>query len=317
MKERPQLSIVLATDSDATIRPVVERLRAQTVNHLVELVLVCPAPESMPVVRECGGEFASTLTVRHPVNDLAGARAAGVLAASAPLVFIGETHSFPHSDFAALTIAAFRDPQWSVVVPALRNANPRGVLSWSGFLCDYGMWAEELPEGEILTVPIYNATYRRSVLVELGERLPSALGQTDDLAIAMRERGRRAMFLPCSRVDHANTTQLWPWIANRFWGGLLIASNRSRGWSWTRRLVYVCGAFLLPAVLLPRILPGIRARKGTWPRGTMPAVVISLILRAGGELLGYAGLFGRAAEDGMLEIELHKLKYAVPRGPAR
>jgi len=300
----PQLSIVLATDTVETIRQVLDRLLQQTQRQVLEIVLVCPSPPP-----DIPG-FAAVRHAPNPVDDLASARAAGVRAASAPLVFIGETHSFPHPDFAALTIAAFADPQWSVVVPALRNANPSGILSWAGFLCDYGAWAEELPTGPLHQVPVYNATFRTQLLLNLGDRLPMALDQGDDLATALRTSGRKALFLPATRVDHVNTTQLWPWVRNRFLGGLLIASNRSRPWPWPQRLLYAAGALLVPAVLYPRLRSGLHARAERGPSGTVAGLLASLVLRGAGETLGYAGLFTRHARTGMLDIELHKLKYA-------
>lgn len=302
----PRLSIVLATDTAETIRPVLDQLRRQTLAADLEILLVSPAP--IPALPG----FAAVRHVPHPVDDLASARAAGVRAASAPFVFIGETHSFPQPDFAERTLAAFADPRWSVVVPAIRNANPAGVLSWAGFLCDYGTWAEELPAGPLHQVPVYNATFRTPLLLDLGPRLPRALDQGDELLQALRASGRQALFLPTTQVDHTNTTQLGPWIRNRFLGGLLIASNRAQAWSWTRRLLYAGGAFLVPAVLYPRLRAGLRARSERGPAGTFVGVLLSLLLRAGGETLGYAGLLVPQARSGMLDIELHKLQYAQP-----
>ncbi len=301
----PKLSIVLATDADSTIRPVVEHLRSQTLTGEIELVLVCPG--DLSVAREYAAEFAAIRTVVDPVDDLARARAAGVRGATAPLVFIGETHSFPAADFAERTVAAFADRQWAVVVPALCNANPRGVLSWSGFLCDYGPWAPELPEGETMDIPVYNATFRRDRLLALGERLPAALDQSDDLVTAFRAAGWQALFLPSTCVFHANAAELWAWVHNRFLVGHLVSANRSRTWRWPRRMLYASGAFLVPAVLLPRLIPGWRVRVDRGPAGTMAAVLLALVLRAAGETMGYAGLFVRSAEAGMLACELHKL----------
>jgi hypothetical protein len=300
----PCLSIVLATDTESTIRPVLDHLLRQTLASALEILLVSPAPIPAPA------GFAAVRHVPHPVDDLASARAAGVRAASAPLVFIGETHSFPEPGFAERTLAAFADPHWSVVVPAIRNANPIGILSWAGFLCDYGAWAEELPAGPLHQVPVYNATFRTQLLLDLGDRLPRALDQGDDLLQALRASGRQALFLPSTKVEHTNTTQLGPWIRNRFLGGLLIASNRAKPWPWTRRLPYAAGAFLVPAVLYPRLRAGLQARTERGPAGTFAGLLFSLLLRAAGETLGYAGLFVSSARTGMLDIELHKLQYA-------
>ncbi len=307
----PKLSMVLATDTEGTVRAVLEHLRGQTLKHEIEVVLVCSEP--MPFASQCAAEFAAIRVVPHPVNSLADARAAGVRAATAPLVFIGETHSFPDVRFAELTLQAFDDPQWSVVVPALRNANPNGALSWAGFLCDYGAWAEELPEGEMAGVPVYNATFRRDLLLALGDSLAAALDQSDDLMLALRASGRRALFLPSTQVSHVNATHWWVWVRNRFFGGTLIAANRSRSWARWRRLIFAGGAFLVPIVLWHRMMPGVRMRSARGPAGTTPLILLSLALRAAGETLGYAGLATESAETLMLDVELHKLSYAEPR----
>ena len=63
--------------------------------------------------------------VVRSVNHLPEARAAGVRAASAPIVFIGETHSYPQPGWAEALLTAFEGP-WAAVVPAIGNANPNG-----------------------------------------------------------------------------------------------------------------------------------------------------------------------------------------------
>ena len=307
----PSLSMVLATDTEETIRAVVEHLRKQTRKEEIEIVLVSPV--AIPMARKYEAEFAGIRVVTNAVESLAEARAAGVRSAMAPLVFIGETHSFPDAEFADRTIAAFGEPQWSIVVPALRNGNPEGVLSWSGFLCDYGAWAEELPKGESVVVPVYNATFRRDLLLTLGEHLALALDQSDHLAQALHRSKRRALFLPSTHVNHVNTRQPWQWVRNRFFGGALIAANRSRTWPFWRRLIFAGGAFLVPFVLWPRMRDGVRARAVRGPAGTMVLVMLSLALRGAGETLGYAGCFTRKAEAAMLDVELHKLRYAERR----
>jgi glycosyl transferase family 2 len=311
----PQMSYILACDRYATIRPVFECLLKQTIKDQLEIVLVTPDPEDMRQALAAGEPFAAVKIVKNPVVDLAAARAAGVRAASAPIVFIGETHSFPHPELAAIVLNAFNDTKWICVVPSVYNANPQGALSWSGYISDYGRWAEGLPAGEIPTPPIYNAAYRSTMLLELGDKLTSSLGQSDDLEIAVLERGGRTFFEPSARIGHANSRGLRNWILNRLLGGNLVATNRSRHWPVTRRAVYIGGSFLIPVVLLRRLLPGLRQtlQNQPAPRGTLTAIIVGLALRAVGEALGYAGLLGDYSARGMHEYEVHKLKYSGPR----
>src|SRR5262245_8258820 len=89
----PKLSVILATDTYPTIRPVVDRLRRQTARGQIELMLVAPSAAAVSAVMAHRGDFADIRIVECPFDDLAPARAAGIRAAAAKFVFVGETHS--------------------------------------------------------------------------------------------------------------------------------------------------------------------------------------------------------------------------------
>jgi hypothetical protein len=314
MNNEPRLSFVLATDSYATIRPVLERLRRQTIRDQIEVVLVAPSREAVGEALAHRGEFASLRIVENPVSELAVARAEGIRAAAAPAVFVGETHSYPHPEFAECLLKALAEP-WTGVAPAFGNANPSGTLSWASFLADYGRWADGLPAGEIPEVPLYNALYRRTVLLELGDRLARALAYSDELPKWMRSRGYRTWFEPTARIDHVNVAVPADWAGERFVGGLLISSHRARDWPLAKRVVYVGGAALIPLVLFWRILPGVwrTVREKRLPVMTLPAILAGMIVKSAGELLGYAGVPIKKARRRMHEYEVHKLAYAAKR----
>jgi hypothetical protein len=312
MLTKARISIVLATDSFSTIEPVIRCLRKQTRSHELEVVLATPDPEAMRTAVRNENRFAAVAVVEDAVTDLAVARAAGVRGSSAPIIFIGETHSFPAPDMTELILESFEGAAWACVVPSVYNANPRGTISWSGCILDYGRWAAGASTGQIESAPVYNAAFRREVLLALGDRLPFALGQTDELGLALTANRQRVLFVPHARIGHANVTGVRDWFWNRLLGGNLIATNRSRQWSAKKRIVYFGGSFLIPAVLLRRLLPGVRRTRQSQalPPGTLLAVVLGLVLRAGGEALGYAGLLGQYSARRMHSYELHKLKYA-------
>lgn len=316
MPQNPLISVILATDSYETIRSVVECMRKQTLRELVEIVLVGRSVEDLSTAKKYESEFAGIQLVEDPATDLAPARAAGVWAAAAPYVFIGETHSYPAPDMCRILLETLEREQVSAVVPAIANGNPNGALSCSGLILDYGQWINGLPPGPAAGAPIYNALYVKQVLLELGDRLAPALGQTDDLGVKIREGDHRILFEPRARIDHINVTQQRHWALNRFYCGTMIAGNRSQGWSPLRRLAYIGGWFLIPAVLYRRFSDGFRVarREHGLPAGTVAAVWTGLVLRALGEVPGYAGLLRGPALRGMYQYEVHKLKYAA-RGP--
>ena len=139
------MSVILATDTWDTILPVIKRLNDLTARRRLEIVLVLPASQTETIGTESLTDFAVVRIVNvDPSTPLGAARAAGVRAATAPLVFIGETHSYPCSGMIeALTEA--HASGWGVVVPSFANGNPDGAVSWAGFLTGYASWTDGKP----------------------------------------------------------------------------------------------------------------------------------------------------------------------------
>jgi hypothetical protein len=313
--DSPRLSVVLATDRYDTIRPVVRHLGRQTVRDQVEVVIVAPAAESFAGHESELQGFGGVLLVPvDSIHPLSAARAAGVHAARAPLIFIGETHTYAHPEWAeALIQAHARD--WAVVAPGFGNANPTGALSWAIFLLDYGAWLQGLPAGEVGAVPTHNSAYNRKLLLGLGSGLERALTHGDQLTALLRAGGHRSYFEPSARIDHLNISRLKPWAHERFLGGLLVGTRRAERWPAWRRLVYFFGSPLIPAVLLARMRRPLRAvtRTTRLPTGTRSALALGAVISAFGEMVGYAWGAGDGAEERMLEFELHKVRYASRR----
>ena len=308
----PAISVVLTTDCYETIRPVVHCLRAQTVKDQLELVIVAPDRGSLNLDESELRELAGVRVVEvGSIEPFPAARAAGVREASAPVVVIGETHSYPAPDWAEALIKA-HGQRWAVVAPGFGNANPDGALSWAIFLLDYGRWFGGLPAGEITVAPTHNASYKREVLLALGPALETALSHDDQLILYFHARGHRSYFEPAAKIDHLNISRPGPWLEERFLCGLLIAAHRVARWPWHRRLLYMAGAPLIPIVVLSRTWKGMRLalRQERLPAGTIPAILVGAVIAAVGEAVGYARSAGRAAELQMTEYELHKVRYA-------
>jgi hypothetical protein len=308
----PALSIVLPTDSYRTIQPVLQHLRQQTIARQIEVVLIVPAAEIIAESSMPEEEFAAIRIVEVvSLSPLGSARARGVREASARFVFIGETHSFLHSNAAEKLVAAAVAGSWAAVSPGFENGNPKGVSSWSSFLADYGCWSACLPAGEIPDAPLYNALYRRAALLEMGDSLQYMLSHGDDLRLALHARGQRAYFEPAAQIDHMNLNRLGTSLHGQFLTGILIGSRRAARWSWSRRLLYIFGAPLIPFVLFRRMWPGIRraARARRLPLVTLPSILLLMFAKAAGELVGYAGKATSTHEAAMDHYEIRKLEY--------
>ena len=157
------------------------------------------------------------------------------------------------------------------------------------------------------------------MLLDLGEHLDHALHQGDQLTVLLRSGNHRMYFEPAARIDHLNVARWRPWLRERFLGGRLLAGRRAERWSWPRRLVYFCGAPLIPALLVLRLRSVLAAarRAGLLPRGTLAALLAGGIVSAAGEMVGYLSRPERqASSPPMMEFELHKVRYAGRRAPA-
>ncbi|MDX6510548.1 MAG: hypothetical protein QOE36_52 [Gaiellaceae bacterium] len=308
----PPLAVVLPTDTFETVRRVVEAFRAQGDARQLELVLVSEA--DVAVDAETRSAFGRVEVVRiEPGGTLAQARSAGIAAAKAPYVFLGETHVFPRRGFADVVLAAHAEG-WVGVEPAVGNANPDdGALSWAGALLDYGR-RFDLPAGEAASVDIYNSSYRREALLELGPQLVDMLEPGGGLGPELRRRGHRLVNEPRAHVDHLNIARLRSWLVERYLSGHGLGSARARRWSPARRAVYSLGAPLIPVVYLSRAIreTGLRRRVRSLPPLTFPAMMLGSAAWAVGELAGYVA--PRAVGRRMRHYELHKEEYT--RGAA-
>ncbi len=306
----PRLSLIVLTVDFATIRRLVEHLSAQTIAEDVELVVVCQTPKALAFPAGAADVLARVTVVECSLLPLGNARAAAVHAASAPIIVLGETHAFPAPNWAEQLIHA-HDGLWHAVAPGMVNGNPQTARSWSGFLMDYGRWLAEHPASEIAEPPAYNASWKRSALLALQERLPLMLepGGALDLQLAGRDAAFR--HAPNARVAHLNIARPGAWGAERYWGGRLFGARRCRAWPLARRLVYFGGSLLVPLIRFLRTRTAIElARNGReLPRGTVAAVAGGCLLWALGEAVGYIAGEG-PSEARMLEYELHKERYA-------
>ena len=310
VKKSPRLSVVLVTDHFRTIEGVLDALDAQTARDEIEVVIVITRANEGEIDHSRLQRFAAAQIVTvDDIMPMPPSRAAGVRATTSPVVFIGETHSYPHPDFAAAMIAAHEGP-WDIVVPGLDNANPSGPWSWASFLLDYGYWLSGLPASEIGSGPTWNASYKRHVLLDLDSMLDGALSSGDELPMALQAQRRKFYFAPAAKIGHVNLESRG-WMDERYLSGLVVGANRARRWSPGRRAFYFLASPLIPLVLLYRNRDSVRhltaARR--LPAGSLVAITAGALVRTFGEAVGYLRGIDAAGEARMEEYELNKVKY--------
>src|SRR4051812_15014509 len=241
------LSVIIITpDRFATIRKTLSHLAAQNVAAQLEIVIVAPSASALGLDEAALRYFVSfTVVETGPVVSTARARAAGVRAASAPIVAFAEDHSYPGPGWAD-TLIKRHQKSWAAVGPAVANANPRTVTSWANLLIEYSEWLDPCSSVEREHLPGHNSSYKRSLLLEYGDRLEQMLDAESILHWDLRRKGHRLYLEGAAQTFHENFSRPLPCLALRFNGGRLFAAARSRTWPAWRRALFALGSPLLP-----------------------------------------------------------------------
>ena len=310
--QTPGLSVVLVADTYESIAEVMAYLREQTACAELEIVVAARVGGEQAFAVPEAECFASVRVVPVPADSsLETARAQAAFAAAAPIVFFGETHSFPQPGFTEALIAA-HGREVAAVVPAVGNANP-GAISWANLILDYGPWIAPRTAREIRWVPDYNCSYKRSLLVAYGRGpLVEVLEGRGVLPHELRARGQRFLVEPAARLDHLNVSAPGSWLRERFLAGRILGGTRAARWTPARRLAYLGLSLVVPLVHLVRSLR-VALRLDRPLRRLLvsgPALVLGSLAWTTGEIVGYTRGTGPAAKR-MVEYELNKASYAL------
>ena len=302
--------IVISPDSYSTVRKTIRRLRAQSVSHQLEIVLVVPSAQAANIDRAELESFSGIQIVEiGDMTSTARARAAGVQRATALVVAFVEDHAFPAKGWAEALIQAHRQP-WAAVGPMMANANPQSLVSWANLIIEYAEWLEPVPAGVAEHLPGHNGTYKQTLLLEYGDRLESMLEAESILQWDLRAKGHQLYLEPAAKTYHQNFSAPFSWVSLRLDSGRLFAASRARTWSPLRRLLYAFTAPLIPLVRFGRIVgqlrrPG-RARH-LMPR-VLPLLFAGLVVDGTGEMIGYAFGVGNAMRR-LSDMEFHRERY--------
>ena len=316
MSAAPELSVILVTpDRYETIRRTVAWLRAQTVREAIEVVIVAPSRAGLELDEdELAGFHGFQVVEVGTVRSVATGNAAGVRAASAPVVVFGEDHSYPQPGWAEALIDAHRGP-WAAVGPVVANANPRSAVSWADFLPGYGPWLEPTPGGVVSYLPGHNSSYKRDLLLELGDDLDPMLNAESVLHWELGARGYELYLEPRAKTRHFNFSRLPAYLRATFLHARTFAAERARGgrWGLVRRVAYAGAWPLIPLVRVRRVFRDVsRAREhGVLPR-VLPPVALGLTVSALGEAAGYLLGPGEAPEK-VSAYEFHRDRHVTRR----
>jgi GT2 family glycosyltransferase len=308
------LSVILATPGDfGGIRKTLAHLSAQTARDAIELVLVATSRAALAADPAVLALFRRhTIVELGEFRSLGAANAAGVRAASAPVVALAEDHCFPDPQWAEHLIRAHEGP-WAAVGPGVRNANPASLVSWADLFIGYGPWLEPVDATDRDFLPGHNTSYKRALLLEFGDRLDDLMNVETVLHWELRARGHRLRLEPGARVAHTNFSLWSSWLPVSWLNGRAFAAERRKGMSQAKRLLYVLGAPLIPFVRAARTARSARTPElRRWFVLSLPALLVGLGADALGQMVGYAAGAGES-RGRLAHFECYRIRHVTAR----
>ncbi len=310
-QDPPALSAIIATRSTfESIRRTIRCLRAQTIRDQIELLIICPSAAELALDTSAVSGFHSHRVIEvGPIHSIARANAAGVRAATAPVIVLCEDHAFPEPDWAEALVIAHRGP-YAAVGPVVHNANPATMVSWADCLIGYGPWLEPIRACEPHHLPGHNSSYKRDILLAYGQRLDEMMEAETVLQWDLRAHGHRLYLDPHARLAHTNFALLGIWTRVQFHAGRMFGATRALGWPIWKRAFYAAASPLIPLVRFKRIWGQARrisAAHRLLPR-VLPALAWGLLLDGLGQMAGYATGAGRSRAK-IAQYEFDRIRY--------
>ena len=301
------VSVLMQGDFES-IRRTVKHIAAQTLADQTELIIVAlkgranlPAD---PMLASLG-----RVTVVELENDSLGlAHAEGVRRAAAPVVILGEDHAWPEPRYVEALVAACKPP-YTVVGPAMVNANPDSYISWANLLIAYGSWTAPVKSGPVKALPGTNSAYRRDVLLAYGDELDTLMAREGGLLRRLQQDGHQLYLAADARTEHQNISKFRSGVRMRFLAGRLYAAKRAHAGRWGagKRAVYTLAAPLIPAVRFLRISQELRSRRFSLSPRIYAGVAFGVLFDGLGQMVGYA------VGEGNAQVEIEDFEFNRPR----
>ena len=286
----------------------VDALYSQTASERMEIIIVDMGADQHSDIRT--KQTTKTTVVKVPLQEpWVKARKAGIDHARGDIIAFVEDHTIPAPDWAEVLIRTHQGP-WAAVGYAFTNANPETYMSRASLVSDYALWMDPLSSGTAMYLPGNNVSYKREILLELGDQLGDDLGVDFNIHEALRQKGYSLYLEGRALVAHENYDTLMALLeANHHYCRLLAADRvTSCSYSLLKRLGYGLAIPLgAPAVKLMRLFRSMKGRRVLWKSiiTTSPVLLVTYLWSAVGESLGYLLGAGKS-NQGFIKWELNQ-----------
>lgn len=284
----PKISVVIASKvGPPFINQCLESIKDEAEELGAEVIVVAAGNEAY--ASRIASDFPWTRVIHAPeTRKVPALRFRGVEAATAELVAVIEEHCSAKSDWLHRAIDAHSSGNYGAVGGAISDYNYDRLRDWVVYFCEYNGSLPPAPTGETDQLNDANIAYRRNLLIENAHLLTDGYW-TMTMHPILLAKGTKFLSVPEMIVYHRGPFDFAYYVWQRYLFSRAYAGVRARTQSTLRRLAYLVGAPLIPAMLLARMAlkvfqKGCRARQFIL---TLPLIVPALIVLVAGEWVGY------------------------------
>ncbi|MGH8551426.1 MAG: glycosyltransferase [Methylococcales bacterium] len=248
------------------------------------------------VVDRLGDEVRSAIRERfdhvriipvEPGTPIPQMRARAFQDATGDAVAVIEDHVIVPDGWAQQMLDAL-DRGADVVGGSVENAATGTLLDWAAFLCEYSHCIPPLDEGSVTWLTGNNVVYRRQLLEKFRSTIDAGKWE-NYLHDAVRDAGIPLVCHPEIVIGHKKHYTFAEYMSQRYLYARSYAGARVAGASLSKRAYYGFAAFILPPLLLYRIVTRI-LRKRRHQRlllKSVPFIALFVLSWGWGEVVGY------------------------------
>lgn len=220
-------------------------------------------------------------------------RAHAVRRTRGSVVVLTEDHCTPDEKWCSRILEAHNSPHGGIGGAIEKSPGPDRLLNWAVYFFDLGHYQNPVPRGAARKLCECNVSYKRETLAKVAHLWESAFSVTA-VNWALLAGGETLWLSPDIVVWHHRDFRFGPVLREASGWARSFASIRVAKSGPEKRLLYTALAFLLPPLLLGRMIANILRKRRHVAKFVLafPVLVLLTLAWSWGEFIGY--LSGRA-----------------------